>query len=171
MTTYARYEAHGDVHYGVVEGDAVRAITAAPYEDHEVYRPRSRPGRRETALARHARQDRSHRAELPIPPRRPHAPKRPGAVLQDRLVRSRTGRRRGNPHGSAGAGRFHTARGRARPRHRQEGAARQQGRRARLHSRLHLRQRRKRPETGRPATFRGGAPSRQTPSRPSAPSS
>ena len=36
MTTYARFEAHGDVHYGVVEGDAVRAITAAPYEDHEV---------------------------------------------------------------------------------------------------------------------------------------
>ena len=36
MTTYARYEADGDVHYGVVDGDAVRAITAAPYEDHEV---------------------------------------------------------------------------------------------------------------------------------------
>ena len=36
MTTYARFEAHGDVHYGVVEGDQVRAITAAPYEDHEV---------------------------------------------------------------------------------------------------------------------------------------
>ena len=36
MTTYARYETHGDVHYGVVEGDTVRAITAPPYEDHEV---------------------------------------------------------------------------------------------------------------------------------------
>ena len=36
MTTYARYEADGGVHYGVVEDGAVRAITAAPYEDHEV---------------------------------------------------------------------------------------------------------------------------------------
>ena len=36
MTTYARYLAHGDVAYGVVEGDTVHEITAAPYEDHEV---------------------------------------------------------------------------------------------------------------------------------------
>ena len=36
MTTYARYLAHGDVAYGVVEGDSVHELTAAPYEDHEV---------------------------------------------------------------------------------------------------------------------------------------
>ena len=36
MTTYARFEAHGEVAYGVVEDGVVRQITAAPYEDHEV---------------------------------------------------------------------------------------------------------------------------------------
>ena len=36
MTKFARYEAHGEVAYGVVEGDAVRQLTAPPYEDHEV---------------------------------------------------------------------------------------------------------------------------------------
>ena len=36
MTTYARYLAHGDVAYGVVEGDTVHELTAAPYEEHEV---------------------------------------------------------------------------------------------------------------------------------------
>ena len=33
---YARYEAHGEIAYGVVEGDSVKQITAAPFEDHEV---------------------------------------------------------------------------------------------------------------------------------------
>ena len=32
----ARYEAHGDIDYGIVEDDVVRQITAAPYEDYEV---------------------------------------------------------------------------------------------------------------------------------------
>ena len=32
---YARYEAGGEVAYGVVEGDSVRDLTAAPYEPHE----------------------------------------------------------------------------------------------------------------------------------------
>ena len=36
MTKYARYLAHGEVAYGVVEGDVVKQITAAPYEDHQV---------------------------------------------------------------------------------------------------------------------------------------
>ena len=36
MTTYARYEAHGEIAYGIVEGDNVWQITAAPYEDYEV---------------------------------------------------------------------------------------------------------------------------------------
>ena len=36
MTKYARYEAHGEIAYGVVEGDTVKQLTAAPYEDHEV---------------------------------------------------------------------------------------------------------------------------------------
>ena len=36
MTKYARYEAHGEVAYGVVEGDTVKQLTAAPYEDHQV---------------------------------------------------------------------------------------------------------------------------------------
>ena len=36
MTTYARYHAHGEVAYGVVEGDSVHQLTAAPYEDHEI---------------------------------------------------------------------------------------------------------------------------------------
>ena len=36
MTKYARYEAHGEIAYGVVEGDVVKQITAAPYEDHQV---------------------------------------------------------------------------------------------------------------------------------------
>jgi len=33
---YARYEAHGETAYGVVEGDSVKQLTAAPFEDHEV---------------------------------------------------------------------------------------------------------------------------------------
>jgi 2-keto-4-pentenoate hydratase/2-oxohepta-3-ene-1,7-dioic acid hydratase in catechol pathway len=33
---YARYEAHGEIAYGVVEGDSVKQITAAPFEDHAV---------------------------------------------------------------------------------------------------------------------------------------
>ena len=33
---YARYEAHGEIAYGVVEGDAVMQLTASPFEDHEV---------------------------------------------------------------------------------------------------------------------------------------
>ena len=33
---YARYEAHGEIAYGVVEGDSVKEITAAPFEHHEV---------------------------------------------------------------------------------------------------------------------------------------
>jgi 2-keto-4-pentenoate hydratase/2-oxohepta-3-ene-1,7-dioic acid hydratase in catechol pathway len=32
---YARYEAHGEVAYGAVEGDSVRQLTAPPYEPHE----------------------------------------------------------------------------------------------------------------------------------------
>ena len=32
----ARYEAHGDVHYGVVEGDNVTALSASPFEPHEL---------------------------------------------------------------------------------------------------------------------------------------
>ena len=36
MTKYARYLAHGEVAFGVVEGDMVRQITAAPYDDHQV---------------------------------------------------------------------------------------------------------------------------------------
>jgi 2-keto-4-pentenoate hydratase/2-oxohepta-3-ene-1,7-dioic acid hydratase in catechol pathway len=33
---YARYEAHGETAYGVVEGDSVRQLSASPFEDHEV---------------------------------------------------------------------------------------------------------------------------------------
>ena len=33
---YARYEAHGEIAYGVVEGDVVKQITAAPYLEHRV---------------------------------------------------------------------------------------------------------------------------------------
>ncbi len=36
MTKFARYEAHGEVAYGVVEGDSVKQITASPLEDYEV---------------------------------------------------------------------------------------------------------------------------------------
>ena len=36
MTKYARYLAHGEVAYGVVEGDDVLQITGAPFEDHQV---------------------------------------------------------------------------------------------------------------------------------------
>ncbi len=36
MTKYARYEAHGETAYGVVEGDTVRELTGPPYEAHEV---------------------------------------------------------------------------------------------------------------------------------------
>ena len=35
MTKYARYEAHGEAAYGIVEGDSVTQLTGAPYEDHE----------------------------------------------------------------------------------------------------------------------------------------
>ena len=33
---FARYLAHGQISYGVVEGDTVKEITAPPYEDYEV---------------------------------------------------------------------------------------------------------------------------------------
>lgn len=36
MTKFARYLAHGDISYGIVEGDSVKEITAAPYEDYQV---------------------------------------------------------------------------------------------------------------------------------------
>ena len=36
MTKFARYEAHGEVAFGIVEGDSVMQITAAPYEDYSV---------------------------------------------------------------------------------------------------------------------------------------
>ncbi len=36
MTKYARYEAHGETAYGVVEGDTVKQLTGPPYEAHEV---------------------------------------------------------------------------------------------------------------------------------------
>ena len=36
MTRYARYEAHGEVAFGIVEGDSVTQLTGAPYEDHEM---------------------------------------------------------------------------------------------------------------------------------------
>ena len=36
MTKFARYEAHGEVAYGVVEGDSVKQITTSPLEDYEV---------------------------------------------------------------------------------------------------------------------------------------
>ena len=36
MARYARYEAHGEVAYGVVEDDVVKQLTSPPYEDHEV---------------------------------------------------------------------------------------------------------------------------------------
>ena len=36
MTKFARYEAHGEIAYGIVEGDTVKQITAAPYEDYSV---------------------------------------------------------------------------------------------------------------------------------------
>ena len=32
----ARYEAHGEVAYGVVEGDMVRQLTASPFEEYEI---------------------------------------------------------------------------------------------------------------------------------------
>lgn len=34
MTKFARYEADGAVSYGIVEGDTIKQITAAPYEDY-----------------------------------------------------------------------------------------------------------------------------------------
>ena len=33
---FARYEAHGEVAYGVVEGDAVKQMTASPFQEYEV---------------------------------------------------------------------------------------------------------------------------------------
>ena len=33
---FARYEAHGEVAYGLVEGDAVKQLSAAPFEDYQV---------------------------------------------------------------------------------------------------------------------------------------
>ncbi len=36
MTKYARYEAHGEIAYGIVEGDTVTQITAAPYENYQI---------------------------------------------------------------------------------------------------------------------------------------
>ena len=36
MTRFARYEAHGEVAYGVVEGDVVKQLTGSPFEEHQV---------------------------------------------------------------------------------------------------------------------------------------
>ena len=36
MTKFARYEAHGEVAYGIVEGDTVRQITASPFEEYQL---------------------------------------------------------------------------------------------------------------------------------------
>ena len=36
MTKYARYEAHGETAYGVVEGDTIKQLTGPPYDAHEV---------------------------------------------------------------------------------------------------------------------------------------
>ena len=36
MTQFARYEAHGEVAYGVVEGDVVKQLTGSPFERHQV---------------------------------------------------------------------------------------------------------------------------------------
>ena len=36
MTKYVRYEAHGEVAYGIVEGDRVNQITKAPYEEYGI---------------------------------------------------------------------------------------------------------------------------------------
>ena len=36
MTKFARYEAHGEIAYGVVEGDVVKQLTTSPLEDYEV---------------------------------------------------------------------------------------------------------------------------------------
>ena len=36
MTVFARYLAHGDINYGVVEGDTVKQITTSPFEEYEV---------------------------------------------------------------------------------------------------------------------------------------
>ena len=36
MEKFARYEAHGEVAYGLVDGDIVRQITGAPYEEYRV---------------------------------------------------------------------------------------------------------------------------------------
>lgn len=36
MTKFLRFEAHGETAYGVLEGDTVKQITAAPYEDYKV---------------------------------------------------------------------------------------------------------------------------------------
>ena len=33
---FARYEAHGETAYGVVEGDAVLQMTTSPFEDYQV---------------------------------------------------------------------------------------------------------------------------------------
>ena len=36
MSKYARYEAHGETAYGLLEGDVVKQLTAPPFEDHQV---------------------------------------------------------------------------------------------------------------------------------------
>ena len=33
---FARYEAHGEVAYGVVEDDLVKQLTTSPFEDYEI---------------------------------------------------------------------------------------------------------------------------------------
>ena len=33
---FARYFAHGEIAYGVVEGDRVRQITTTPFDDYEI---------------------------------------------------------------------------------------------------------------------------------------
>ena len=36
---FARYLAHGEISYGVVEGDSVKQLTTSPFEDYEGYGP------------------------------------------------------------------------------------------------------------------------------------
>ena len=172
MTKYARFLAHGEVAYGVVEGDTVSQITAAPYEDHEVTDHTHTLDEVKTARARGSEQGGRHRPETTAATSADrNAAQRPGTLLKNHVIGRRPGRRRHNPERGNRGGRHNSAGSRTLAGHRQEGQARVQRGRARLYPGLYLRQRHQRAKTGRPTTCPGGGQSPRTHSPRSARSS
>ena len=144
MTKFARYEAHGEVAYGVVEGDSVKQITTSPLEDYEV--------------TDHTHALSEVRLLAPVVPSKivaiglnykSHLGDREPPKVPEPFMKTTSSlagpnqKHRDSQRGYRGLDN-HTGGGRAFPGHRQAVQARQQSRRPELHSGPDLRQRRQR---------------------------